>query len=47
MLKMSRSPSKKSLVISTIRKTSRCMTKKSREVNIKMTEMVKLSDNDI
>ena len=41
---MSRSPSKKSLVIPTIRKSSRYMTKESIEVNIKMTEMLNLSN---
>ena len=46
MPKMSRSPSKKSLVIPTIRKSSRYMTKESIEVNIKMTEMLNLSDKD-
>ena len=46
MPKMSRSPSKKSLVIPTIRKSSWYMTKESIEVNIKMTEMLNLSDKD-
>ena len=46
MPKMSGSPAKKSLVIATIRKSSRYMTKESKEVIIKMTEMLNLSDKD-
>lgn len=46
MPKMSGSPSKKSLVIATIRKSSRYMTKESKEVIIKMTEMLNLFDKD-